>query len=88
MGYGLYIGCHVIALSFRFQFGNSAEVWRELLQRLAYIAALAVWCAGMWSYTPNPVADTLIEADYDRISEQTSRAFGRLRQHVTQSWRT
>jgi hypothetical protein len=87
MGYGFYIGCHVIALSFRSQFGNSIEVWRDLMQRLAYLTALIVWCVGVWSYAPNPVPNNLIESDYDRISAQTSRAFGRLREHVTQSWR-
>jgi len=87
MGYGLYIGCHVIALGFRSQFGTSVEMWRDLLQRLAYLAALIIWCVGMWAYAPNPVPNNLIEADYDRISERTSRAFGRLRAHVLQSWR-
>jgi hypothetical protein len=87
VGYGFYIGCAVIALSLRSQFGVPFEQTRTLIQRLAYLTALTVWCAGLWSYAPNPVPDTLIEVDYDRISAQTSRAFGRLREHVIQSWR-
>jgi len=86
-GYGFYIGCVVIALSLRSQWGENFERGKDLLQRSAYLTSLAVWCVGMWSYSRNPVPETLIEADYNRISEQTSRAFGRLREHVTQSWR-
>jgi len=87
VGYGFYIGCVVIALSLRSQLGQSFERSKDVLQRLAYLGTLMVWCSGLWSYAPNPVPTNLIEADYDRISEQTSRAFGRLRQHMTQSWR-
>jgi hypothetical protein len=87
-GYGLYLVCAVIALSLRSQLGGAFETARTLLQRLAYTTSLAVWCVGMWSYYRNPVfPDTWIDRDYNRISEETSRAFGRLREHVTQSWR-
>jgi hypothetical protein len=87
VGYGFYIGFVVIALSLRSQLGQAFEETRTMMQRLAYLATLVVWCAGMWSYSRDPVPDIAIGADYDRISEQTSRAFGRLRQHMTQSWR-
>ena len=86
-GYGLYIGCTVIALSLRSQMGDAFERGKDYLQRSAYLVSLGVWCLGMWSYSKNPVPDRLLELDYERISAQTSRAFGRLRQHVTQSWR-
>jgi len=88
VGYGFYIGCVVVVLSLRSQFGSGFELTQTVLRRLLYLATLSVWCVGMWSYASDPVPNMFIEADYDRISEQTSRAFGRLRQHLTQSWRT
>ncbi len=87
-GYGFYIGCVVIALSLRSQWGQAFERSKDLLERFAYLTTLTLWCAGMWSYSRNPAPDTWIEVDYDRISEQTSRAFSRLREHMMQSWRS
>ena len=87
VGYGFYIGCMVISLSLRSQLGAAFDATRILLEPLGYLTTLFVWCAGIWSYSRNPVPNILIETDYHRISEQTSRAFGRLRTHVTHSWR-
>jgi hypothetical protein len=86
-GYGLYIGCVVIALSLRSEWGDAFERGKDYLQRSSYLVTLGVWCVGMWSYHPNQVLNHFIESDYERLSEQTSRAFGRLRQHVLESWR-
>jgi hypothetical protein len=86
-GYAFYVGCMVIALSLRSQWGDGFQRSKDLVDRLGYITALLVWCGGMWSYSRDPAPEALIETDYDQISAQTSRAFGRLRQHVTQSWR-
>jgi hypothetical protein len=87
-GYGLYIGCTIIGFALRGQWGQVFEfMGRNQIQQLAWNITSTIWFVGMWSYSENPVPDMSMECDYDRISQNTVRAFGRLRSHVTQSWR-
>jgi hypothetical protein len=86
-GYGLYIGCAVIGFGLRAQWGQVFEIGRYQVQQVAWNITSMIWFAGMWSYSENPVPDMSLECDYDRISQDTVRALGRLRSHVTQSWR-
>lgn len=86
-GYGFYIACTILALTVRSQFGARFELGKDLLQRLGWCATLAVWCVGMWSYAPNPAPSNSLGRDYERVSENTRRALGSLRAHVTESWR-
>jgi hypothetical protein len=87
IGYGLYIGCAVISLSMRAQGGEAFSAPWQSIQKLAWDVTAVIWCVGLWSYSGNPVPDTSLECDYDHISQNTIRALGRLRSHVTQSWR-
>ncbi|HEY1241132.1 MAG TPA: hypothetical protein VGF16_11275 [Bryobacteraceae bacterium] len=86
LGYGSYLGCQVILWSVLSGGGDSSR-GSSLLSNFVYAATLIVWAVGMWSVAPNPVSDCALEEDYERISGQTIRAFGRLREHLIQSWR-
>jgi len=86
-GYALYISCSVVALSVRVIFGAPAQPYRDWIERLAYFAALIIWCVGLWSYSKEPAMNAIIEYDYDRIASKTVRALGQLKDHVTTSWR-
>lgn len=88
LGYGLYIGTNLVAVSLRSVLGSSFEVWWRFLPEVEYSVTLIVWCAGMWSYSPDPVPDFALEMDYEHISAQTLRGLERLRSHLTQPWRT
>jgi hypothetical protein len=87
VGYGFYIGCSAVTLSLHSRLANGFGDFLSLSQRSAYTITLAVWSAGMWSYSSNPAPDQAMECDYDRVSEQTIRALGQLRNHLIHSWR-
>jgi len=86
IGYGSYLGLQVILLTILSAFGDW-PLGRGVLPSVEYCATLIIWVIGMWSVAPNPASSCALEEDYDRISGQTIRAFGRLRQHLIQSWR-
>ena len=88
IGYGLLIGSSVITLTLTSVFAHlSAWKWWGVPPQLEYCATLMVWCAGLWSYAPSQsVPGVALERDYQRISAQTTRAFGRLRDHLLQPW--
>ncbi len=83
LGYGFYIGCNLIALGLRIEWGESFQAWWTVLPGLQYSATLAIWCAAMWSYYPEPTSDGKLELDYERISAHTIEGLGRLRNHLT-----
>lgn len=87
LGYGFYIGFMVILRTALSELGAAGDGWWSILPESAYCVTLILWCLGMWSYVPNPLPGSRVDRDYDKISAQTSRAFGRLRNHLTQSWR-
>ena len=86
-GYGVYVGSVIISRTVQSVWGPIENPWWSLPPQLAYCAALLAWCVGLWSYSLNPAADMRLERDYERISGQTLRAFGQLREHLSQSWR-
>lgn len=88
LGYGSYLICQVVTLDLLQRWGRRFETPWRVLSGLEYDAAVIIWCIGLWSLFPNPVPDRALEVDYQRISQQTVRAFGRLRDHVVEPWRT
>lgn len=88
IGYGAYIGSSLISRTLQAQSRNSAASWWGFPIQMEYCITLIIWCVGLWSYSPNPAPDAAMERDYERISNQTARAFGRLRTHLMQSWRS
>jgi hypothetical protein len=87
VGYAFYIGCKAVALSLQPRWGDGPGTVLDLVHRLGYSVALATWVVGMWSYSPNPAPDNSLECDYERVSEHTIRALGKLRNHLIHSWR-
>lgn len=87
VGYGTYLGCQVMTLDALSRWGKSFYQGWGILSSLEYCVTLLIWCAGMWSYFPNPAPELTLEHDYERVSGQATRAFDRLRDHLIQSWR-
>src|ERR1700674_1297816 len=79
VGYAFYIGCSAVTLSLHSRLAGGFLEFLNLSQRAAYTVTLAVWGAGMWSYSRNPAPDQAMECDYDRVSQHTIRALGQLR---------
>ena len=87
-GYGVYVGSMIIIRTAQSIWGSGDNLWWTVGKQLAYGTALVTWCIGLWSDSRNPTPDMRLERDYERISGQTLRAFGQLREHLIQSWRT
>jgi len=85
-GYSLLVASGVITLALSSRFAGIDWKWWSVPIQVEYCATLAVWLVGMWSYAPNPGVAVKLERDYERIAAQTSRAFGRLRDHLIQPW--
>ncbi len=80
-GYSAYIYASVASLAFGSLPGYGIRPgWRHV-QPIAYLAALLIWSYALWSYSPNPRAETesKIDRDYKLIAEQTRRALARAR---------
>lgn len=88
LGYGSYLICQVVTLDVLARWGKAFEASWRALSGLEYDATVIIWCIGLWSLVPNPVSDRGLDVDYQRISQQTVRAFDRLRDHVVEPWRT
>lgn len=81
MGYGGFIGLTVIHLAIHQFWGARFQpIWQHM-GWVSYSAALAVWCATLWSYHPNPVPVRFSDADDDYMhrSGQTERLLGTAR---------
>jgi hypothetical protein len=86
-GYGLFVGATIIIRTAQSVWGPLDSPWWALPKQLVFCLTLLAWCVGMWSRSLNPVPDMRLEQDYERVSRQTLRAFGQLREHLIQSWR-
>ncbi len=80
-GYSAYIYASIVSLAFGSLPGYGLRPGWRLVQPIAYLAALLIWGYALWSYSPNPVAQTesKIDRDYRFIAEQTRRAISRAR---------
>ena len=87
-GYGIYVGSMIIIRTAQSVWGSADNLWWAVAKQLAFCTTLLAWCIGLWVNSRNPVPDMRLERDYERISGQTLRAFGQLREHLIQSWRT
>lgn len=88
IGYGAYIGSNIASRTLQTQSRKIDAFWWTFPTQIEYCITLMIWCVNLWSYDPNPAPDVAMEHDYERISSQTARAFGRLRSHLMQAWRS
>jgi hypothetical protein len=80
-GYSTYVYASVISLAFGSLPGYGPRPGWRLVQPIAYLAALLIWSCTLWSYSPNPAAETesKIDREYKLISQQTRRALSKAR---------
>lgn len=88
-GYSIYVGISLISRAVE----TYAAEWLRLVwlyvQPLSFEASLVVWLVALWSYQPNPVADTTlpIEADYQLLASRTRRALHATRTYLDRASR-
>jgi hypothetical protein len=78
-GYTLFIATTVATLALRSALGAAFQPWWAVLQPLAYLVTLGMWCAGLWMRETNPLPSPELERDYERLSRQTIAGMARLR---------
>jgi hypothetical protein len=90
LGYGLLIGSNVVTLTFRELLGNAFQATWSYLQPLAYVTALLIWCASLWSYQPVPLpcANARIEHDYQSLVRATSKGLLEARSYLRKALRS
>jgi hypothetical protein len=86
-GYGFFVGANIVSLTVTSRWHRDMWAIWAILPQIEYCITLVIWCVGMWAYSPNPMPDGALECDYEHVSAQTARAFGRLRTHLIHSWR-
>jgi hypothetical protein len=80
-GYGLYIGTSLVSLAVRSYAGTGFDEAWKIIQPSSYLISLVVWLAALWSYHPNPVAESPVglEADYEAFAARIRRMMGTMR---------
>lgn len=88
-GYGLFVGASVANLTLGIRLGEQFQPWWQYLQPIAYILALLIWTATLWSYAPNPKpeAEVELEHDYQLVSGQIDRAINQARSYLLRAVR-
>jgi len=87
-GYTLFIATAVANLTLRSALGPRFQPWWTVLQPLAYIVTLGVWCVGLWSREANPIPRPALEQDYERLSRQTAAGMARMRARLVNGLRS
>ena len=77
-GYTQCVGTTLVTLALQAYIGARFEPVWSLIQQLSYLAALAIWVVGLWSYCANPVPESKIgvEADYEVLAAKTRDMVG------------
>jgi hypothetical protein len=78
LGYGQCIGVTLATLALRAYLGVRFHATESYIQQISYLIALAIWVVALWSYCPNPVAESKIgpEADYEALASRTRDMIG------------
>lgn len=88
LGYGLYIGVSVLMLALRSYAPELIDTFGRALLIYSYLASLAIWIFGMWSYYPEPSPQpTQFEADYDALALKTKGAVSWVRSYLERTAR-
>jgi len=78
-GYTLFIAITVATLALRSALGAAFQPWWAVLQPLAYLVTLGMWCAGLWTREANALPSPELEREYESLSRQTIAGMARLR---------
>jgi hypothetical protein len=87
-GYTLVVATAVANLALRSALGSRFQPWWNVLQPLAYLVTLGIWCVGMWSPAANPLPSPELEMDYARLSRQTIAGMARMRARLVNGLRS
>jgi hypothetical protein len=84
LGYGLFLGINIVNLTYLGHFGGEVQFVASQIQSSAYLLALCVWTAFLWSYSPQPlVTGNPLNDDYLRIADETGERLARTRSDVS-----
>lgn len=88
LGYGLYIGVSVLMLALRSYAPELIDTFGRALLIYSYLASLAIWVFGLWSYYPEPAPQpTQFETDYDALALRTKGAVSWVRSYLERTAR-
>jgi hypothetical protein len=78
LGYGQAVGVTLIGLALRAYLGARFQSVASVILQLSYLAALAIWVVGLWSYCANPVPESKmgVDADYEDLAAKTRDMVG------------
>ena len=89
LGYGFFVGASVASLILRSYLGTRFQPLWQYLQQTIYGATLAIWCTGLWLYSPNPAPgdEARLERDYELLAAQTARLLAQVRAYLMRAVR-
>jgi len=84
VGYGMWLGISMIALSLRSYIGSSFNAVWIFVQPFCYLLSLVAWLISLWNYSPIPVPQTGIglDADYGSFVSATRSLMGQMRSNL------
>jgi hypothetical protein len=89
-GYGLFLASSLVQLTLRQGMGERFQTWWQYIQPASYFLILAIWCASLWSYgpNPNPARKARLELDYDSLTNRTRTRIESARRLLARSLRS
>ena len=84
VGYGLWLGTSVIALSLRSYIGSPFDAVWIFVQPFSYLLSLTVWLTSLWNYSSVSAAnsDFRLDTDYEAFVSATKGVIGEMRSHL------
>lgn len=84
LGYGLVVAAIVVDNALRSYVGAGFQAVFSFIRSYSYLAALLVWTAALWSYSPNPVSRTPgpSSSDYDSHTKMIKDKLSGIRGNV------
>src|ERR1700690_1553223 len=89
VGYGLWLGTSVIALSLRSYLGSPFDAIWIFVQPFSYLLSLMVWLGALWPSSSAPASnpDLRLNADYEAFVAATKGVMGEVRSHLGRATR-
>jgi hypothetical protein len=83
LGFGVYVGASIIALTLRLFIGIQFDPIWKLVGPFSYMAALLIWTVALWSYEPAPAAPPEpTDVDYRRLAGRTRQVLGSIQEQL------